>query len=63
MLRWSPLVKSILLGQDQSEEGVCPRVVYALKRLVRGLASNRKGARHGFYVAFTEVKNHITVYS
>lgn len=38
-----------------AQEGVCPELDYAVKRLVRGLASNRKGARHGFYTALTQV--------
>jgi DNA polymerase phi len=33
----------------------CPSVTYALKRLVRGLASSRVSARQGFALALTEV--------
>ena len=28
---------------------------YAIQRLVKGLASGRKGARQGFFIALTEV--------
>eukprot|EP00850_Spirogloea_muscicola_P003391 SM000013S26560 [mRNA] locus=s13:1161056:1167347:+ [translate_table: standard] len=34
-------------------EGCCPAAGYALRRLVRGLASSRQGARQGFALALT----------
>ncbi len=34
---------------------MCPELDYALMRFIRGLASNRKGARQGFFMALTEV--------
>lgn len=37
------------------EEGLAPEVSYALKRLIRGLASPRESSRIGFAVALTEV--------
>lgn len=37
--------------------GVCAELEYAVQRLVKGLASNRKRARHGFYTALTQVMN------
>jgi hypothetical protein len=36
-------------------EGLCEELEYSLKRLVRGLASNRKAARHGYFITLTEV--------
>ena len=39
-----------------STKGVCSELKYAVQRLVKGLGSNRKGARHGFYTALTQVK-------
>ena len=42
-------------------EAICaPEVSYAIKRLMRGLASSRAGARQGFSVAFTEVRTVIS---
>lgn len=38
-----------------SDEDADSTVQYCLQRLVKGLASNRKGARHGFFVALCEV--------
>ena len=38
-----------------TDGGVCSELEYAVQRLVKGLASNRKGARHGFYTALTQV--------
>jgi len=35
---------------------ICPSLAYALKRLTRGLASSRAGARQGFALALTEVR-------
>ena len=35
--------------------GLCAELEYSLKRLVRGLASNRKAARHGYFITLTEV--------
>ena len=41
---------------------MCSELEYSLKRLVRGLASNRKAARHGYFVTLTEVyKINVTV--
>ena len=34
---------------------LCAELEYSLKRLVRGLASNRKAARHGYFITLTEV--------
>lgn len=42
-------------GPVTQVNGVCAELEYALKRLVKGLASNRKRARHGFYTALTQV--------
>ena len=39
---------------------MAPDVRYSLQRLVRGLASGRKRARQGFFVALTEVsRDHV----
>jgi DNA polymerase phi len=35
----------------------CPELAYSITRLVRGLASNREGARQGFVLALTEVRD------
>ena len=35
--------------------GLCDNLSYSVKRLVRGLSSNRDGARQGFAVCLTEV--------
>jgi DNA polymerase phi len=42
-----------------SQQRYCPELGYALSRLVRGLASNREGARQGFVLALTEILRHI----
>ena len=39
----------------QQGEILHSEVEYAVQRLVRGLASSRKGARQGYYIALTEV--------
>ena len=44
-------------------DGVCAELEYALKRLVKGLASNRKRARHGFYTALTQVMQYCVHWS
>ncbi|XP_072164198.1 myb-binding protein 1A-like protein [Diadema setosum] len=40
---------------ESSEKRYCSEVSYSLKRLIRGLASSRKGARQGYAVALTEL--------
>lgn len=40
---------------------LCPSLSYALKRLTRGLASSRAGARQGFALALTEILAHMPV--
>ncbi|KAF9582128.1 DNA-directed DNA polymerase [Lunasporangiospora selenospora] len=51
--------RSTLSGKDITEEKLnqlChPDVIYALKRLVRGLPSDREAARQGFSLALTEL--------
>jgi DNA polymerase phi len=42
-------------GEDDLDESNSPDVSYAIKRLVRGLASPRESSRLGFAVALTEV--------
>ena len=44
-----------VLFQVAEEEGLSSELEYAVQRLVKGLSSNRKGARHGFYTVFTQV--------
>lgn len=39
-------------GQDKEP---CAELEYSTQRLVKGLSSHRKGARHGFYTALVEV--------
>lgn len=51
----TPNMAMYVQAAASAQEGVCPELDYAVKRLVRGLASNRKGARHGFYTALTQV--------
>ncbi|CAI8031340.1 rDNA transcriptional regulator pol5 [Geodia barretti] len=41
--------------EEIGEEAVAPDIRYSLQRLVRGLASGRKRARQGFFVALTEL--------
>ena len=38
-----------------SGSGLCDNLSYSVERLVRGLSSNRDGARQGFTVCLTEV--------
>lgn len=45
----------VLVQEEHEGEGLCSELEYSLKRLVRGLASNRKAARHGYFVTLTEV--------
>jgi DNA polymerase phi len=40
---------------------LCASLSYALKRLTRGLASSRAGARQGFALALTEILAHMPV--
>ena len=40
---------------------LCPSLAYALKRLTRGLASSRAGARQGFALALTEILTNFSV--
>lgn len=42
---------------DKKEEDplCCEELKYCVKRLVKGLASSRKGARHGFATVLTEI--------
>jgi len=47
------LIISLRAVADQSPES--QEMTYCLKRLVRGLASSREGARQGFAMALTEV--------
>ncbi|KZV92838.1 hypothetical protein EXIGLDRAFT_613837 [Exidia glandulosa HHB12029] len=44
-------------GADELERQNAPDVAYAIKRLVRGLASPRESARLGFSVALTEARH------
>ena len=44
-----------LMKAEHEGEGLCPELEYSLKRLVHGLASNRKAARHGYFITLTEV--------
>eukprot|EP00057_Strongylocentrotus_purpuratus_P019706 XP_011674180.1 PREDICTED: myb-binding protein 1A-like protein [Strongylocentrotus purpuratus] len=37
------------------QDKYCSEVTYSLRRLVRGLASSRKGARQGYAIALTEL--------
>lgn len=57
-------VTTLLLIQDEYQgkngSGMCENLTYAVERLVRGLSSNRAGARQGFAVCLTEVSNHYT---
>jgi DNA polymerase phi len=55
-------IKDIKLEEDELKiqdvklsTQLCPSLSYTLKRLVRGLASSRAGARQGFSMALTEV--------
>jgi DNA polymerase phi len=43
-------------GVNDLERNNAPDVAYAIKRLVRGLASPRESSRLGFSVALTEVR-------
>lgn len=45
----------MLLYQGESQEALCPDLDYSIKRLCKGLASSRKGARQGFATVLTEV--------
>lgn len=42
---------------DHAGDGLCPDLQYAVRRLVRGLASPRDGARQGFGAALIELLN------
>ncbi len=42
-------------SENSDDGGLCPSLTYSLKRLVRGLASSRAGARQGFSLALTEL--------
>ncbi|XP_033115971.1 myb-binding protein 1A-like protein [Anneissia japonica] len=48
-----------ILEQKQSvqenKEALCEDVIYALQRLVKGLASSRQGARQGYATALAEL--------
>lgn len=48
-MMWLPCV------QQPSEGTLCPELDYTVRRLVRGLASSRKGARQGYFITLTEV--------
>ncbi len=50
------LASSLAKAQSDHEgEDMCGDLTYSLKRLARGLASSREGARHGFALALTSV--------
>ena len=50
------LANSLIKAQaDHDGEDMCGDLTYSLKRLARGLASSREGARHGFALALTSV--------
>ena len=49
------IVIFLVVFQGCDEEVVCSELEYAVQRLVKGLSSNRKGARSGFYTALTQV--------
>ena len=51
----SPTSPNLIKTEDDLNKACAPDVVYALKRLLRGLPSNRAGARQGFSVMLTEV--------
>lgn len=38
--------------------GISEELQYSISRLVKGLASSRQSARHGFSVALCQVKRH-----
>jgi len=52
------LIISLRAVGEQSLES--QEMSYCLKRLVRGLASSREGARQGFAMALTEVSYHLS---
>lgn len=43
------------ITEEKLDQLCHPEVVYALKRLIRGLPSDREAARQGFSLALTEV--------
>ena len=47
--------KSHEAGEPEAESPACADLVYAVRRLVRGIASSRDGARQGFGAALIEV--------
>lgn len=48
------------ITEERLDQLCHPEVVYALKRLLRGLPSDREAARQGFSLALTEVRFPIT---
>ncbi|XP_030847614.1 myb-binding protein 1A-like protein isoform X2 [Strongylocentrotus purpuratus] len=49
------LLQILIKKQNETKEDkYCSEVTYSLRRLVRGLASSRKGARQGYAIALTE---------
>jgi DNA polymerase phi len=48
-------LKTAQAQSAQPEQIPCEELQYSLKRLVRGLASSREGARQGFATALAEV--------
>lgn len=44
------------ITEERLDQLCHPEVVYALKRLLRGLPSDREAARQGFSLALTEVR-------
>ena len=42
-------------ANDDDKNFCCDELEYSVKRLVKGLASSRKGARQGFATVLTEV--------
>ncbi|XP_032218016.2 myb-binding protein 1A-like protein isoform X2 [Nematostella vectensis] len=44
-----------------SETDLCPELKYSLKRLTKGLASSRKGARQGFAMVLAEILHHFDI--
>ncbi|EDO45649.1 predicted protein, partial [Nematostella vectensis] len=44
-----------------SETNLCPELEYSLKRLTKGLASSRKGARQGFAMVLAEILHHFDI--
>ncbi|XP_071790358.1 myb-binding protein 1A-like protein [Asterias amurensis] len=60
----SKLIELVTRKQESHQkngatEALCEEVKYTLKRLVRGLASARKGARQGYAMALAELLEHI----